>query len=257
MFLKTNVPSLYNAIGGCSFYAMIKTTKGKIKVPVRCFVYGTEGVGKTVFASGFPNPLFLATESGTFHVDVTRAAGVRSFDDALKVLDELARDRQGFETLVIDSIDWLESLIHQAVCKENGWDGIDEPKFGRGYAVASGKWATLLPKLVKVWQKGMHIVLVGHARMEHVHNPIGDDYDRFSPKLHRKPLATFVEWCDDVLFATMAYKYTKTKEGKELARDFDRVAYTQSRPGYVAKTRRGLPPRIPLDPNVYLKGGNA
>ena len=37
-------------------------TKGKIKKPYKVVVYGPEGIGKSTFASHFPDPLFIDTD---------------------------------------------------------------------------------------------------------------------------------------------------------------------------------------------------
>lgn len=40
-------------------------TKGKIKSAQKVVIYGPEGIGKSTFASQFPNPLFIDTEGST------------------------------------------------------------------------------------------------------------------------------------------------------------------------------------------------
>ena len=47
-------------------------TTGKRKRAQKVVVYGTEGIGKTTFASHFPSPVFIDTESSTDHLDVAR-----------------------------------------------------------------------------------------------------------------------------------------------------------------------------------------
>ena len=42
-------------------------TKGKIKKPYKVVVYGPEGIGKSTFASHFPDPLFIDTEGSLDH----------------------------------------------------------------------------------------------------------------------------------------------------------------------------------------------
>lgn len=40
-------------------------TRGKIKSAQKVVIYGPEGIGKSTFASQFPNPLFIDTEGST------------------------------------------------------------------------------------------------------------------------------------------------------------------------------------------------
>ena len=49
-------------------------TTGKRKRAQKVVVYGTEGIGKTTFASHFPSPVFIDTEGSTDHLDVARTA---------------------------------------------------------------------------------------------------------------------------------------------------------------------------------------
>ena len=46
--------------------------RGKIKSAQKIVVYGPEGIGKSTFASKFPDPLFIDTEGSTKHLDVAR-----------------------------------------------------------------------------------------------------------------------------------------------------------------------------------------
>ena len=47
-------------------------TKGKVKTALKVVVYGQEGVGKSTFASHFPDPVFIDTEGSTKQLDVAR-----------------------------------------------------------------------------------------------------------------------------------------------------------------------------------------
>ena len=51
---------------------MLKISTGKIDRAVKTVVYGSEGIGKSTFASRFPDPLFIDTEGGTAQLDVRR-----------------------------------------------------------------------------------------------------------------------------------------------------------------------------------------
>lgn len=51
---------------------MLKINQGVIDRPQKVVVYGSEGIGKSTFASKFPDPLFIDTEGGTSHMDIRR-----------------------------------------------------------------------------------------------------------------------------------------------------------------------------------------
>ena len=52
--------------------SLANVTTGRLVRPLRVSLYGVDGVGKTSFGAGAPNPIFIATEDGTHHVDVAR-----------------------------------------------------------------------------------------------------------------------------------------------------------------------------------------
>ena len=50
----------------------MKIIKGKIPCAKKVLVYGPEGIGKSTFASRFPEPVFIDTEGSTKDMDVSR-----------------------------------------------------------------------------------------------------------------------------------------------------------------------------------------
>jgi GTPase SAR1 family protein len=51
---------------------MLNIIEGKEQRPKKIVIYGPEGIGKSTFASQFPDPLFIDTEGGTSNLDVRR-----------------------------------------------------------------------------------------------------------------------------------------------------------------------------------------
>lgn len=60
--------------------------------PVKTVLYGPEGIGKSTFASHFPNPVFIDTEGGTKRLNVKRLPQPTSW---AMLLDEVAEVRNG------------------------------------------------------------------------------------------------------------------------------------------------------------------
>ena len=46
--------------------------RGKIQSAKKVVIYGPEGIGKSTFASQFPEPVFIDTEGSTKDMDVAR-----------------------------------------------------------------------------------------------------------------------------------------------------------------------------------------
>ena len=54
--------------------SLASVKRGKADSPMRITIFGVEGIGKTLFASGAPSPIFLDGEDGTSKLDVARVA---------------------------------------------------------------------------------------------------------------------------------------------------------------------------------------
>ena len=226
-------------------------TKGKRPTPFRLLIHGVDGVGKSSFAAAAPAAIFLGPEDGTNHLDVARFPVPTSWEDVMDALRTLAADKGGFETLAIDSLDWLEPLVWKHVCETAGVKTIEEVSggYGKGYVAALDEWRRFLAALEYLQRvQGMHVVLVGHSLIKAFRNPEGEDFDRYTLKLHDKAAALCREWSDGVYFAqfeTFSVK-DKTKRVKGVSTGA-RLLFTQRTAAFDAKDRYGLPDRIPLD----------
>src|SRR5574343_275999 len=100
-------------------------TKGRKTKPLRVVLYGVEGIGKSTFAANAPKQIFICAENGTGHLDIDRYQP-KEFGDVLDFLGSLACESHDYQTIVIDTLDWLEPLVLQAVCKQGGKRSIDD-----------------------------------------------------------------------------------------------------------------------------------
>ena len=226
-------------------------TKGKRPTPFRLLIHGVDGVGKSSFAASAPNPVFLGPEDGTNHLDVARFPVPASWEDVMDALRTLAQDRGGFETLVVDSVDWLEPLVWKHVVEASGAKSIEEVGggYGKGYVAALDEWRRFLAALEYLQRnQGMHVILIGHSLIKSFRNPEGEDFDRYTVKLHDKAAALCREWCEGVYFAqfeTFSVK-DKAKRVKGVSTRA-RLLNTQRTAAFDANDRYGLSERIALD----------
>ena len=100
--------------------------------PPRLLVYGVAGVGKTKLAANAPNPIFLQTEDGLGMIQAATFGLMRSYADIQDALDVLFTQQHDFQTVVLDSLDWLEPLIWQETARINNWGHIEQAGFGKG-----------------------------------------------------------------------------------------------------------------------------
>ena len=96
----------------------MKINKGRVPRSRRVLIYGENGIGKSSLAAAFPKPIFLNLEDGIGDLDVDSTEVIRSVTEFTGCLIELANS--DYQTIVVDTIDWLEKLIFDDVAKEAG-----------------------------------------------------------------------------------------------------------------------------------------
>lgn len=226
-------------------------TTGVQTAPVKTVLYGPEGIGKSTFASHFPDPVFIDTEGGTKRLDVARLPQPTSW---AMLLDEVAEVRKGnvpCSTLVIDTADWAERLCIQAVCARAKVNGIEDFGYGKGYTYVKEEFAKLLDALEEVLNAGHNVVVLAHAAITKFEQPdaVGN-YDRWSMKTSKQVAPLLREWCDMLLFAnykTVVEKAGSSPNAKNKASGGKRVLYTTHHPCWDAKNRFGLPDEVPFE----------
>ena len=229
-------------------------TRGKIQSAQKVVIYGPEGIGKSTFASHFPEPLFIDTEGSTKQMDVARMDKPTSWTMLKNQIEYIKSNPGVCKTLVIDTIDWAEQLCIDDLCARYQKKGIEDFGYGNGYVYEKEEFGRFLNSLEEIIEKGINVVLTAHAQLRKFSQPdeIGE-YDRWELKLGKKtgsqisPLVK--EWADMVLFANYKTMAVATdKEGKKFkAQGGKRVMYTQHHPCWDAKNRGGLEDEIPFE----------
>ena len=229
-------------------------TKGIQFRPVKTLVYGTEGIGKSTFASKFPDPLFLDLEGGTHRLDVNRVDGIITWTELLQTIGE-AITQNVCKTLVIDTADWAERLAIRYVCDRHQKSGIEDFGYGAGYTYLTEEFGKLLKYLDRAIAHGINVVILAHANLRTITLPEEQgSYDHWELKLSSKTtnkVAPMVkEWADMVLFANYKTLLVDDKSNmgtKKKAVGGQRVMYTTHTTFADAKNRFGLAPELPFD----------
>lgn len=232
--------------------------RGVRPAPDRILLVGTEGIGKSTFAACAPKPIFIAAEDGIRHLDVASFPEPKTLEDVTGALAELATESHEFETLAIDTVDWLEPLIIDHTCRLNGWANIEAPGYGKGYVAALSEWRSFLATLERVRrERGMEIILLAHAQIRNFANPAGDDYARYECKLHKGAAALLKEWTDANLFACHE-EFVSEKDGKSKGVSTGkRLLHTERTAAWDAKNRHNLPAEIELSYAAYAAAREA
>ena len=237
--------------------ALAKIQKGRMTRPRRTVVYGVHGVGKTTWASQWPSPIFLPTEDGASDLDVDRFPVLRSVGEVQEaIISLMTEEGHGYETVVIDSADWMERLIAKAVCDREGKDSLQDFSYGKGAPKVYAAFEKFLSSLDALRNAGMHVLLTAHSEKVKFLNPEGDSYDRYQPKLLDGSSSLLQEWADEVLFATYRTSTRKEDLGFNRQRSIavgagERVLKTSEKPSHLAKNRLGLPDELSFDFEEY------
>lgn len=229
----------------------MQITRGRKARAQKVVIYGPEGIGKSSFASQFPDPVFIDTEGSTDNMDVARMDKPTSWAMLKNEIAFIKANPDACKTLVIDTIDWAEQLAVDYVCAQHQKNGIEDFGWGKGYTYVQEEIGRLLNSLSELVDNGINVVLTAHAQIKKFEQPdeMGS-YDRYELKLGQKtssktaPLVK--EWADMVLFANYKTIVMTTDTGKKKAQGGERVMYTNHRPAWDAKNRHGLPDQLPF-----------
>jgi hypothetical protein len=238
----------------------IETTKPEETVNV--IIYGTDGIGKSTVAKDALNPVFLDVEIGGNGLEGIARCPVPaewSWSYVNEFVDALLIDKHAFQTLVIDTIDWLESLAWSELVRLKpivvsgkspiSIKTIDDYPFFTGYNMALDVWRPFLAKLERLRrERKMSIVSLAHGALRMVENPEGENYEQWDIACNKHLAGMLRQWSDAVLFASYEVavgKDNKFARGKGIG-DGTRVLRTRELPAFRAKNRYSLPFELPL-----------
>lgn len=228
--------------------------KGPQPLAPRVVIYGGDGIGKSTFASQFPSPLFLDIEGGLGSLDVASIDLVDApFQKVLEAIALLIKEEHEFQTIVIDSLDWLEKRIFAAVCEEKKISSIEDVPYGKGYVFALNYWGRIVNGLDMLRkERGMASCLIAHAKVRQVADPTVSAFSRWDLQLHDKAANTLKQWADVVGFAS--YETIVVSKQGDFGRtqvratsSGERWLWTNEEPAFDAKNRFGISDKLPLE----------
>lgn len=239
-----------------SIDSLIPGSAGYAKPPI-FLLYGPSGIGKTATACAFPSAVAFDNEDGMYSYDVSKWQP-ESYQDLMTGFDTLAREEHEYQTLIIDTLDVVETFIWNEVCDRHNQKSIEEFGYGKGYVHAAEVWRGEFMASCKYLRDnvGMTIVLVAHAHTKNFSRPDAESFDRWKPRLHDKASEIVIELCDIVGFANYRVTTVKSDQGfKKRTRavgDGQRILFLEERPQFAAKSRLNLPAEMPLDPDMLV-----
>ena len=229
-----------------------RITKGRVKKPLFMSMYSGPGVGKTEFGASFPKPLFFDFEESTHNIDVERIDNITSFEDVMDGLHEILECEVGafqFKSIIVDTIDELERLMHVYIAEAAGKQTIDHIGWQKGYDQAVNLWAKFIAVCRQIRDKhNIHFVFLAHSFTKYKTELEKETtWTRYSMNLHKKAADFIFGQVEMVLFAKKEVSFKKDSEGQIHAKDTDkRTLCTSLSAHYDAKNRIGLPPTLPM-----------
>lgn len=261
--------------------SLASITKTKHASPPRMLIHGPEKVGKSTFFAGgpvngvnhqgAPAPIFVRTEDGLNGIDTDAFPLAESYQEVLDALIALATDKHDYKTVVIDSADWLERLIHAKVCADDNVKTIELAGggYGKGYTLALNHLREVLRALDYLnKERGMIVGVICHSIVAPFNDPINEPYDRFEMKLHQPKKSTgardlLMEWADVIGFAQRRTLISQRQvaDGGKVARgvnapEANRLHLVGS-PAFVAGNRYSLPDVIDLNWQAFAEAMSA
>ena len=236
----------------------IKRTRANL--PVRTTLHGLPKLGKSTFASCAPRPIFIQTEDGLESIDAEAFPLCRRWADVMSTVETLYREPHDFRTVVLDSADWAEKLLHEHVSAEKcDGKGIEYAGYGKGYVYAAEYFAELLDALNTLrLERSMGVVVVCHTEIKRFDDPLSNSYDRYQMKLHKQVGKLLQEWSDVIAFCQIEAVTTVEKKDDFKKSERTRALTTGRRvmrlagsPAYEAGNRFGLPDTIDLAWSEY------
>jgi hypothetical protein len=230
---------------------------GQPPKPPRILLYGEEGIGKSSFGAQAPDALFICSENGLVsdNFKVTQNINPKTYQEFIEVLNSVLKDNHEFKTLVIDTLDWIEPMLFDYICKRDEKKNIIDYGFGKEKDIINQEWRKCLSLIERIWsERNLGIIILAHCIIKPFQNPIGDNFDKYEPKCHKSISGITKEWCDAVLFAKFEIFINKDKgalKAKAIG-EGKRVVYTTHSPAWDAKNRYNMPACLPLDYNDII-----
>lgn len=228
---------------------VINISRGRKLGPMIYTIYGIPGVGKTTWASQFPDALILDLEKGSEHLDTARMDDIESYGVFKERISMLLGDVQGFKTIIVDSLEKLEGLMLQEMVATGLYPNYEEAnKFNNGQKLTAS-WMrevmTLFRKMVDLHK--VEVIFVAHSQVVKFNDPDGSSFDRYTMRVNDHMGAVVRDLSHNVFFA--CHKVHTTKDGHKIKglSDGERILKTEWRASFDAKSRiEGLPFEIPL-----------
>jgi hypothetical protein len=207
-------------------------------------LYSAPKLGKSTFASRWPDAVFFECEPGLSHLEVYKVP-TYTWDDFLAACKLVAQGNHPFQTIVVDTVDNAFRSCTEAVCGKHGIEYEGDMAHGKGWALVKNEWHRVLTRLASL---PYGLILVSHAVDKTIETRTGE-YTKTQPSLPDRARGVVLGLVDMILYGDAVPR--KDAAGNVT---IDRVLRTKPHPTYEAGDRTGrLPDVLPLDYDAFVK----
>ncbi len=211
----------------------------------RMLIYSLAGIGKTTLASKINNNIFAATQRGFGSKEVP-FWDVTTYQDMIDIIGVLYNDEHNFTTLTLDMVTGFETIIHNKLLKDEDVATLENVGGGWNKWLLQGipLWHEILDGLDALRRdRGINIILLGHAIDKQEKPPNMDPYNKYTLSLLNKHIAPLIYgWVDCICFyhqevLTKTVTGSSKKNPKKQAAKINRVMHFAEQPYAYAKNR--------------------
>lgn len=185
---------------------------------MKTMIVGSPGSGKSTLASQMDRPLFIDVEGGLTTMSVARTPTIKRYIQAVQVINAIHKEaeeyKKDYDTIVIDSIDWLvrRAEEHAAGISTIDDKGMEHKDMSATIGKANGGYgngnkqlenhlrAELMPALQLLVDDGFAICLIAHADKKDVMDAEGYSVTKITPAIGERFMDAWVQWCDNVFY---------------------------------------------------------
>lgn len=144
-------------------------------------LYGQEKIGKTTFASEFPNPYFFMFEPGGKDLSIHKS-DIKDWGHFRHLLKQIEADKK-FDNVVFDTADVSSVMCDRYICEVNGISDVDEMDFGKGWRKLRLEFSTCVQRLLR---SGKGVLFISHATEKEFKTKSGAKITRIIPTMSKQ-----------------------------------------------------------------------
>ena len=216
--------------------------------PLAATIIGEAGLGKTSLAACFPKPIFIRAEDGLKSIINSPMPDafpvLKTVEDLWPQIWALAKEEHAYQTVVIDTVSTLDTMFTDWVVETDP----NKPKsinqalggWGAGTNMVASQHRRLREGCEYLLDRGMNVVFLSHADMSTISPPDGNQYTRYTMRMHEKSMQPYVDNVDVVGFLRLETFTKGDGDVKKAISTGDRQLVCHAMAANVSKNRFGI-----------------